>query len=40
MKTPPGFSEPRHRRNECLPTESKTTSYVSPFFVKSSACSR
>ena len=36
MKIPSGFSEPRHRLNECLPTESKTTSYVLPFFVKSS----
>ena len=36
MKTPPGFSECLLRRNECLPTESKTTSYVLPFFVKSS----
>ena len=33
---PPGFSERRHRLNECLPTASKTTSYVLPFLVKSS----
>ena len=35
-KIPPGFSERLHRLNECMPTESKMTSYVSPFFVKSS----
>ncbi len=31
MKRPPGFSERRQRRNECLPTASTMTSYVSPF---------
>ena len=36
-KIPPGTSEPPAARpNECLPTASKMTSYVSPFFVKSS----
>jgi len=34
-KTPPGLTEPRHRSSDCLPTASTTTSYVSPFFVKS-----
>jgi len=33
---PPGLSEPLLRLNECLPTASKMTSYVLPFFVKSS----
>ena len=37
MYTPPGFSECRQRLNECLPTASKTTSYVLPFLVKSAA---
>ena len=35
-KIPPGFSDRWHRLNECLPTASKMTSYVSPFLVKSS----
>jgi len=36
MNIPPGFSDRLHRLNECLPTASKMTSYVLPFFVKSS----
>ena len=36
IQSPPGFSEPRVRRNESLPTASRMTSYVWPFFVKSS----
>ena len=35
-RRPPGSSERRQRKNECLPTASRMTSYVSPFFVKSS----